>query len=146
MQLKFRAWDSINKQWCKENVYIHTSGLLMGDEDYYELDATEPKICLMGVEVNQFTGLVDSKGVEIYTGDIVKGRRILDNFTQIPELTVPPYDEYREIKFDVTAESVKLLLPKDISYSERSPANNIKWEVVGNIYENPELKSLIKHN
>ena len=83
----------------------------------------------MDIEVLQFTGLQDRNGKEIYEGDILKY-----NF---------PYDgrlkHIGPVTYFETQASFGL---KDIYGNEiplyRITANNY-FEVIGNIYENPEL-------
>lgn len=107
--LKFRAWDKIASMFCQVSwcVGIDNSGTLYPVQTKPNTD-----IVLM-----QFTGLVDSKGVEIYEGDIVK------------------YGEWNgEIKFNKGEFYCKF-------YGGGIPSNGMAWHwtVIGNIYENKEL-------
>lgn len=54
-ELKFRIWVHIDKAFTYFDIYDYPSGIAMG--------VSYPM---------QFTGILDSKGVEIYEGDILK--------------------------------------------------------------------------
>ena len=104
--IKFRIWDSMYWDWKNPEDYTYTELFL--DDRYI---------------VQQFTGLEDKNGVEIYEGDIVKG---LYKDTE--------YNHWDEIKASVV-------------YSDRFAGFSVgceNWvkqtiEVIGNVFENPEL-------
>ena len=129
--IKFRLWSKIGKKFIKTddpdlNFVINSDGYLYSIENFYG----EIYVSLqLDIVVLQFTGLQDINGKDIYEGDILKY-----NF---------PYDgrlkHVRPVKFLETEASFGI---KDIYGNEiplyRITANNY-FEVVGNIYENPEL-------
>ena len=100
-------------------------------------------------ELMQFTGLKDKLGKEIYEGDIVKG------VVAYPQLLTWQNDENSSVKmagevfYDHTSFSLKTIQ----SMSERERHGMVNYfsfigdegevfedmEIIGNIYENPEL-------
>lgn len=97
-----------------QKVYsMHSNGIAaLGDGGM----VTEPEMIV------QFTGMHDVNGVEIYEGDIVvskyhKSRSDPESVKYDPKYGFTPIQE--PVDYDET-------------YSD-------KWEVIGNIYENPEL-------
>jgi hypothetical protein len=109
-EIKFRAWDKIEgKMWYPDAI----------------MDGGRPMKCHMGVYISypeqephdpvmQFTGLQDSKGVEIYEGDITRDGDII-------EWTEDICGEYGCIGWNITT------------------VGALYVSIVGNIYENPEL-------
>lgn len=73
--------------------------------------------------VMQFTGLKDKNGKEIYEGDIVKD--------------CSDSDLVFEVKWDNDWAGYKL--PESFDEEYNYPISQITLEVIGNIYENPEL-------
>jgi uncharacterized phage protein (TIGR01671 family) len=118
-QIEFRAWEHDRKKMC----YNY--------QDYIG-EAKQNNYPLM-----QFTGLKDRNGIPIFEGDILKSEFVNGNFAIEWNNDVACYDWY------VLTETKKqgASLAKSI---ETAPAKAKKpfskiVEVIGNIYENPEL-------
>ena len=111
-EIKFRAWDKETKEMIVWDKLIWNSqGLLnslhnTGTPDHYGNWIAQ-----------QYTGLKDKNGVEIYEGDIVE---TLDELTKITDVK---FIDGAFMPFDHSSPEIK---------SEES-------SVIGNIYENPEL-------
>lgn len=95
------------------------------------------------VELMQFTGLTDKNGKEIYEGDIVKMEvhyryKLSEKQPWGPPVKVPVYSnyvvEYRQK--DLYAGLYFIRLDDEPRYYEMGSDEK---EVIGNIYENPEL-------
>ena len=113
-EIKFRAWDKINKEMINvESINFQERRVYRDVVSYRDFN---------DVELMQYTGLKDEYDDEIYEGDIVT----LHN------------SRYKVI-FD--NEGARFVL-KDCFFEIGIPFknnNNKEMEVIGNIYENPEL-------
>lgn len=130
--IKFRAWDGEEKRFLPI-IEGHEYTFRMDDDGLYtEYESTPQK----NVTLQMFTGLTDKNGKEIYEGDIVVGvGKTKDNNWQIKRK--PKVVEWVSSKngtgFNIVAS------PED--YADKTC---MRTEIIGNIYESPEL--LTKEN
>lgn len=126
---RYRAWDSWRKRMSVvDRIYIDTEGVRLYDDfGEYWRDFRDVKLM-------QSTGLHDKNGKEIFEGDIVKRYRS------------PFFKAKWEYQIEtVIKEEASLLLGREFGKNFgtipfNSPfAKSVLLEVIGNIYENPEL-------
>ena len=121
-QIKFRAWDKSSNCW------IDMKTVAIDPDGGHLLSATGDELVWSNhsnYEIMQFTGLTDKNGKEIYEGDILEhwdNRYIVPNFTPLDRM-------YK-------AENIKEHQEGSDDWISMS---NVDWEVIGNIYENPDL-------
>lgn len=122
-EIKFRAWDKALKSWT--NYSIDDDLLMFYDKhaECWETDQEGERFILC-----QYTGLKDNEDREIYEGDIVKA------ISFARWIGVVKYsDENQAFIFD----------DLDKKYRGKSTVFmnqfNDGFEILGNIYENPEL-------
>lgn len=129
-EIKFRAWDTKNKEMVND-IWIapHYGWLVMTDNDAMaERERPERNQW----ELMQFTGLYDKNGKEIYEGDILKCER---DYWETPRNLVVEWNEdcWSLLKTDDPVDSEVL------NHNSSFNVPEYQREVIGNIYENPEL-------
>lgn len=76
--------------------------------------------------VGQYTGLTDKNGKKIFEGDIVKATTGIEGYKSTYHSTI------QEVKYNGEMCGIAVFLPFDNS-------DMVEVEVIGNIYDNPEL-------
>ena len=124
--IKFRVWNNKTKSWVHgpgQEPHLFGETILLGGfmqgVPLLDLDDCVPL---------QFTGLLDKNGVEIYEGDVINAEFLGIDFHTKKAEYIPITG--REVFF--SAGSFKCKPMEQLGLL-------CKIEVVGNIYENPEL-------
>jgi YopX protein len=115
-EIKFRAWDGKKKDWISKFRIYSDGGKVVGVNHAYG-----------NIHLMQFTGLKDKNGKEIYEGDLVK----LDEYRHGPEVREIFWSNKSDCGF-TWHDGLGLIFCE---------GNVEHFEVIGNIYENPELLS-----
>lgn len=124
--LKFRAWDNENKEWINTgNFFVMGNGEL---GSYGSFDDTGG--FMVQPIINQFTGILDCTGREIFEGDIVQRTTVSTGHKKVEIVKWVKRGGY---------EPMQSMSPKNISKQEDGTYKSRSLQVVGNIYENPEL-------
>jgi uncharacterized phage protein (TIGR01671 family) len=127
-ELKFRAWDDTNKKLITPGCIINKNGKAYWDDEKTHLSQSS-------TEVMQFTGCYDINKKEIYEGDICNVRKNPGGRWLICEVMWSNYifcwifRGYYNGKGNGDYYSYRF----EDMYSDSSK------EIIGNIYENPEL-------
>lgn len=132
--IKFRAWDKQDKVFVADNVV----GNIL-----YEIHANKHHDLNDGFILQQFTGLIDKTGQDIYEGDILQ---LVDDAGNEIKVTCEfglhkrKMDSGYEVKIAGFAFISPLGMPTfPIIHNYAGKSDLDIMEVIGNIYENPEL-------
>lgn len=130
MNIEFRVWDKSRSRYNTHENVINHNGMLYEFRNYpcspYYLCKDQDNFVLQ-----LSTGLLDSKGKKIYDGDICKAYKP---------------NSYLKGNYEVAWHTTKgrWYYKNQPSYKDLYQvgcAGNLKCEIIGNIYENPELIS-----
>lgn len=137
-EIKFRAWDKIENKMRYD--FCGKSGDFKGDWILFfepverngkEIKGMENPYPRERFELLQFTGLKDAEGMEIYEGDILK-----------------IYDRHLQFIDDVAFDGGSFIIELQDGYNYGGGIWSLhdvgeEMKVIGNIYENPELKVVL---
>jgi len=135
-EIKFRVWDHQHKEMMFENpsrLWVQRDGTLCfgktfgkersgGDFDWKQWDELK-------FEVQQLTGLKDKTDKDIYEGDIIKYYRLFEKDKNIKGLLSVIEFKNGGFRFDL----------KGFNEYNTQLNDQEEVEVLGNIFENPEL-------
>ena len=120
-EIKFRVWSK--KYPCMWYYPDFSLNRILDEKNDWEI-------------LMQYTGLKDKNGKEIYEGDIVKGKPEI-KYKDATEIYEPLFKiEWFDNESAFGFEEITIVGQKERFFYQTS-AN--RYEVIGNIYENPEL-------
>ncbi len=117
-ELKFRVWDNENKSYDDPYSYAYYALTQDGGLDFYchgdHMDKADPDTYI----IEQYTGLKDKNGKDIYEGDILESTWNCDRAVVIWNDVEGEWEHYADFN----------------THSKYSGS-----VIIGNIHENPEL-------
>lgn len=127
-EIKFRAWDG-------DIMHNNVIPIISDDGKNYNIIEVHPlagmRISPYTVELMQYTGLKDKNGKEIYEGDVLTPRWKQNPTYQFRYIVYYKDGAFSAKHYDIDNDWTNHL--------ERQSIKQMQIEVIGNIYENPEL-------
>jgi uncharacterized phage protein (TIGR01671 family) len=128
-EIQFRAWDIQEQRMIQNYAHKGINGRLYIVSQDDDAERTE---------LMQFTGLLDKNGKKIFEGDIVRFRRYYEKSDELDQgIGVVEFCK-RDCLYYLQLTQCKQIKPKPSGFF-RGLGDLGLCEVIGNIYENPEL-------
>lgn len=118
-ELKFRSWVDNGDEYAKM--------------EYFTLYNRVKQDCSDSYEVMQYTGFKDKNAIDIYEGDVVRIKHTWKGREHVGEVV------WHGSGFNVEDFYFTHYDTPDDAFSEGTNTDSVKFEVIGNIYQNKEL-------
>lgn len=145
-EIKFRAWDG---KKMREVARIDFNNNLFDLMLKTPTESAPDHWCLRKLSdtpLMQFTGLHDKNGKEIYEGDVVRGHRAACKYLKQKDwLGIIEYSKVRcgfvvRVKHLDGIDTFDNIVSCDSDYQvDVKTLTDYQYEIIGNIYQNPEL-------
>lgn len=135
-EIKFRVWDTTRKIMLYPEDLTHDWYFRCDTFQVHQVKEKFGQLCINEIKdpvIMQYTGLKDKSGKGVYEGDIV-----LDTTNFVGK----SLDDIREpIRFEIVIGRALSILYRTLDGEWLDAGNDYerRLEVIGNIYENPEL-------
>lgn len=130
--IRFRGRKIDRKEWVYGELHISTT-------THPHIHVDERRVLIDPNTVGQFTGLHDKNGNEIYEGDIVKRKCVNDGWPT-NEGNWPVVFKNGSFGIEVGDGTHIRFAEKEVWADMSASGENIyEYEIIGNIYDNPEL-------
>ena len=143
-RFKFRSWE-IRRKCFVDYMFLMSNGTIgssMEQDGEYEYSTVKYGDCFIH---SQYTGLKDKNGVEIYEGDIVRwGMNGQEYWLRYANVELFPSLQFRILYYiDEKTLDKKPTYNHVIKFGRFVYQKTEKYlEVIGNIYENPEILNI----
>lgn len=135
-EIKFRAWDAEHKvMFAVWKLNCSNGPYKAMPESFYAMDFNKGLVDFSKCELMQYTGIKDKNGKEIYEGDVI------EMYSDACLYSVGGVLEQRVVSWDNTRNGWNFLESRNYKcqiHSDEELSDTL--EIIGNIYENPELK------
>ncbi|WP_349535177.1 YopX family protein [Leuconostoc citreum] len=127
-EIKFRAWNKVNKRYYQDvqDTYDETVG-----DSFQDVLQNEDLV------VEQYAGLKDVNGIEIYEGDVLQPVRVCPDFLNIAPSKIGKAFLVKSGNYVFGKWIARLIGDKGYSVSDYYFGNELN--IIGNIHEQPEL-------